>query len=1214
MRANVTGVNLVLFSLAALLVGQEFRASISGHIVDASGARIPQAKVEVTSLATKETAHATTDSSGSYTIPLLRPGQYTLTVTAAGFKHYVRDDVTLEAAKLVGIDVTLEVGAVTESVEVSAEAALLETQSASRGGVVTTQAVAEMPLNARNPFMLGTMMSGVTFNGAAIWQRPFDNGAIAEWSINGSRDSSAEFFLDGASNNGQMGGNNIAYVPIVDAVQEFTVMSNMYNAEYGHTGGGILNVVLKSGTNTFHVTGWEYMRRQQLDANTFQNNATATPRPTHYLDQYGFQLEGPVLIPKLLRKDGPVKLFYLGSFENYREGTPNPLINSYPEPDMRKGDFSKLVNAQGAPIIIYDPTTATYDAAGNILTPRQPFPGNIIPANRIDPVALAVAKYMPIPNRAAPPGSRYATNNLFQPDYFDKDKFYNLILKFDWVFGSKDRAYFRHASNDRTEDRAGNGIDNKPGTDGQQPFQRINDAYVADWVRTFTPTVVVNVRACYNRFIEKGYGAANAGFDVSSFGIPKSVLAQLPAQDKIYFGKWNVNGYSGLGRSQSNNYTNTYELQGNVTKVAGSHTLKFGIDARQVNYEQQNTGDILSYTGQTGWTQNAFSNADSNTGDGYASFLLGGVSGSTNYPLFPWWKQHYIALYANDDWKVSRRLNLNLGLRYDLNQPAYEKWNRMNGPFDPNAPSPVKIDPAIIPSLQAAGVPADQIANLQNLKGSVTFAGVNGLPRTESPLRKNNFGPRVGVAYQINEKLVLRTGFGLYYSNPTNDFFRTSGFSTSTNINNSVDSGRTFIPGLLANPFPNGINRPLGASLGAATFVGQNPSWFDPNFVTPKVWSFSLGFQYQVSRNSTLEASYVGSRSYDLNMDAAYNIPSASFEKQCDLYKGGSPLYCQQQVPNPFKGNPLFIGQSFYTSNTVNRDVLARPFTQFNGDVHQYGRNDSWIRYNSLQLNYNVRMRGGLTLLANYTLSKQMEEWGFNDIYTRTYQQGLYFLDHPQVLKLTEIYELPFGEGKHWGAGSNKFVKTLISGWQWTNFFNDAFSGFPADLPGNVIQLKNPSTPGGGFSGTIDWKAYAVRGWNPCVLKQNNDGTIAPVAASLKLGCGTDFSSNWGNYAWLETAPNYSPRFTPYRSGQIRKHHAYQWDASLLKTTKIGERARLQLGFEAFNLANHNYFGRDTFNTNPEDSNGNFGAIFPSRVSTQNILPRQIQVRFKFNW
>ena len=329
------------------------------------------------------------------------------------------------------------------------------------------------------------------------------------------------------------------------------------------------------------------------------------------------------------------------------------------------------------------------------------------------------------------------------PDYFDKDKFYNLILKFDWNIGSKDRMYFRHASNDRTENRAGNGIDNAPGTDGQQPFQRINDAYVGDWVRTITPTAVVNVRGSFNRFIEKGYGAANTGFDLAGeFGIPKSVIASLPYQDKIYFGRWNLYSgasgttsmYSSLGRSQSNNYSNTYELQGSLTKVAGSHTLKAGIDLRQINYEQQNTGDILSYSGYSTWTQNAFSSADSNTGDAYASFLLGGVSGSSNYPLFPWWKQMYIAPYVNDDWKVTRKLSLNLGLRLDLNQPAYEKWNRMNGPFDPNAASPVKIDAATASALAAAGVPANQIANLQNLKGSVTFAGVNGLPRTAAPL------------------------------------------------------------------------------------------------------------------------------------------------------------------------------------------------------------------------------------------------------------------------------------------------------------------------------------------------------------------------------------------------------------------------------------------------------------------------------------------------
>jgi hypothetical protein len=327
-RVKTTIVSLLCLA-AATLSAQEFRATISGHVLDASGAAVPGAKIQATSADTNETTTAVTDSAGSYTIPFLRPGRYKLTATASGFKTYVKDNVTLEAAKVAGIDIPLEVGNLTESVEVTATAAVLETQSATRSGIVTTQQVAEMPLNARNPFMLGVMMSGVTFNGAAIWQRPFDNGAIAEWSINGGRNSSSEYFLDGASNNGQMGGNNIALVPIVDSVQEFNVMTNMYNAEYGHTGGGIMNVVLKSGTNAHHGSAYEFMRRTPLDANTFQNNATGTPKPTHYLDQYGFEVDGPIRIPRLLPKDGPVKLFYMGALELYREGTPNPLIVSY---------------------------------------------------------------------------------------------------------------------------------------------------------------------------------------------------------------------------------------------------------------------------------------------------------------------------------------------------------------------------------------------------------------------------------------------------------------------------------------------------------------------------------------------------------------------------------------------------------------------------------------------------------------------------------------------------------------------------------------------------------------------------------------------------------------------------------------------------------------------------------------------------------------------
>ena len=1189
---------------------------------------MPNVKIQVTNTATNEATSATSDSAGAYSIPLLRPGDYKVTASAAGFKQFIRPIVTLEAAKVAGVDINLEVGNVSETVEVTATAAVLETQSASRGGIVSTQQVAEMPLNARNPFMLGSMMSGVQFSGAAIWQRPFDNGAIAQWSINGSRDSSAEYFLDGASNNGQMGSNNIGAVPIVDAVQEFNMMTNMYNSEYGHTGGGVMNVVLKSGTNQHHITAWEFMRRTPLDANTFQNNAIVAtpnnptggaPRPNHYLDQYGWLLEGPIRFPKLLRKDGPVKMFYMGTYEGYREGTPNPLTVSYPEAEMRNGDFSKLTNSVGQRVTIYNPFDSTLDSSGNAI--RQPFPNNVIPKNMLNPIALAVTQYMPLPNQPSPPGSRYSTSNLVIPSFFDKDKFYNLILKFDANVGSKNRAYFRHLSNDRTEDRAVNGIDNKPGTDGQQPFQRINDAYVADWTTTVSPTLITDVRASFNRFIEKGFGRANEGFDLSSLGLQKSLLAQLPSPQ--YFGVWSPSGYQTLGRYQSNNYTNTYELQGNVTKVAGSHTIKAGVDARQINYLQQNTGNILQFNGDTTWTQRSNINGDSTQGDGYATFLLGIVSGSSNYPLYPWWRQPYVALYVNDDWKVSRRLTLNLGMRYDITPFAHEKWNRQNGPFDPNAPAGITIPASALAALKANGVPDSQINNLANLKGSITFAGVNGVGSTPATLKKKNFGPRFGFAYQLSEKLVMRGGAGLYYSDPNNDIFQTAGYSTSTNIVNTLDNGRTPIPNILNNPYPNGISVPTGSSAGALTFLGKNNSWFDSSAVIPKVWSFSYGFQYQVSKASTLEASYVGSRSYDQTMQKDYNIPSLDFRKQCNIYDGGSPIYCNQNVPNPFQGLPAFIGTSYYTSTTISRFNLARPFPQFSGNMTQLGRNDSSIRYDSLQINYNVRLRGGLTLLGNYTLSKQMEEWGFNDPYNNVYQQGLYTVDRPQVLKMTAVYALPFGTGKHFLGGTKGFVGKLVSGWEWNSFFTDAFRGAPATLPQNAILLKDPNTPVKDASGKLvmdaqgtpvwdghtDWKAYQVRGFNPCVLKQNDDGTIVPQPSSAQLGCG---AADSGNYAWLATT-SFAPSYNPFRSGQIRRQHAFSLDTSLLKMTNITERIRVQLGFEAFNVANHNFYGLvSNFDTSP--SSTTFGVVRPSTVSTQNGLPRQIQVRMKFFW
>jgi hypothetical protein len=681
------------------------------------------------------------------------------------------------------------------------------------------------------------------------------------------------------------------------------------------------------------------------------------------------------------------------------------------------------------------------------------------------------------------------------------------------------------------------------------------------------------------------------------------LISTLPSP--VFFGRFNFySGNSGtttiynpLGRGQSNNFTNTYELAGSMTKIVGQHTLRGGLDIRQINYLQQNTGDILRFDSYTGPTSRLWNQPDTVSGDPYATFLLGIPQGDSNYPLFPWWKQWFYAPYVQDDWKVSRRLTLNLGLRIDFNGPVGEKWNRMNGPFDPS----------VATTVTGPGGPL-------TLRGGFTFAGVNGIPDRPMKFDKNNWQPRAGAAYQISDKLVMRGGIGLYYSNPPNDMFRTNGFSTNTELVNSQDDRRTFIANTLSNPFPNGIQLPTGASLGALTFVGKNSNWFDSNFNTPKVWSFQFGFQYQVTPTSTLDFAYVGTRSLDLSSERNYNLVPLSLRQACNPFEGGVGSYCDQAVTNPFKGISAFLGTNFYTANTISRFAANRLHPQFDGNLLQQGLNTSKMFYNAFQVTYNFRVRGGINLLGNYTLSKQVEKWGYTDPYNNIQQQGLYYLDRPHVLKLTTIYELPFGKGKRWATGVTGFADKLVSGWEATMFFVDPLKGFPSNLPGNVLQLRDPMTAAG-WSGETDWKAHQVRLWSPCVLRQFADGHVEPMPYSRNAGCGTDYS----NYVWLWTyagspgnGPGYQPRYTPERSGQVRRHHAIQMDASILKNVNFTERLKAQFGIEAFNVMNHNYFGRDQIITDP--NNTNFGSIFPSTVSTQNILPRQIQIRMKVMW
>ncbi len=474
--------------LVVLLCGpalaQDFRATLTGRVSDPGDAPVSAASVVVKNIGANTVSATKTNAQGNYSTPFLAPGLYSVTVEAPGFKKAVRGEVTLNVNQTATLNFRLELGAVTQEVTVTAEAPMLDQSTADRGGVIDDESVQEYPLNGRNPFMLSMLVAGVDFNGNLTYQRPFDNGAIADWSINGSGNRNNEFLLDGAPNNAQAGGNNLAYVPPVDSVQEFKIQTNSYDAQYGKSGGGVVNVVLKSGGNRLHGSIYEFARRNALDANSFQNNARGAPKDGHYLDQYGVQLDGPLFIPKVY--NGKNKTFFLFNYEGYREGTPQPLILSVPEPEMVNGDFSKLVDSRGRRIGIYDPSTGRN--VNNVWT-RDPFPNNVIPKDRINPIARNIAGVYPAPNTRTD-GLGYAQSNYFVSGGQNPatDRFYNLVFKFDQNFGSRNRVFFRQASNDRTEWRPTNGVFGKPGADGQLPLKRVNDAYVIDWVSTLTAT------------------------------------------------------------------------------------------------------------------------------------------------------------------------------------------------------------------------------------------------------------------------------------------------------------------------------------------------------------------------------------------------------------------------------------------------------------------------------------------------------------------------------------------------------------------------------------------------------------------------------------------------------------------------------------------------------------------------------------------------------
>lgn len=1174
----------LLISLSGFsLFAQEFRATLTGRVTDASGSAVPNVVVTARNIDTNEASTSISSNQGSYTIPFLRPGNYTVAVdNASGFKRFTREGLVLNVSQTVTVNIALEIGQLTEQVTVTAETPLLESAKADRGTVILNKQVNELPLNARNPFMLSALVAGVNYNGNAIYQRPFDNGAIADWSINGSRNRQGEFLLDGAPNNAQAGGNNIAYVPPVDSVQEFKIQTNSYDAQYGKTAGGIVNVTLKSGANDIHGTLYEFMRRRWLDANSFQNNARGVDRTNHYLDQYGGMLSGPVILPKLY--NGKNRTFFMTNYEGYREGSPNPINASVPAPEFLNGDFSRLRTPQNALVTIYDPNTGR-DVGGNWV--RSPFPGNVIPQSRINPIARRILGYYKAPNTTTA-GANYAQQNFFISPNVATDDFYNFTVKIDQNLGSNHRFFFRHASNDRTETRSTNGISDGPGQDGQFPLKRVNDAYVIDWVSNLTPTLIFNLRPSFSRYIEGSRGDGNRGFDITSLGFSKALQDQLPVAG--FFGRYEFSDYLPLGRYFNFNYTNTVAVHPTFTWIKGAHTFKMGVDYRQIQYNVQNSGNVFQLNFTRDFTQEQFNRGDQLSGNSIASALLGAPNGGqVQANVFPAFRYLYMAPYFQDDWKVTSKLTLNLGLRWDLNTTPLEAYDRMNRGFNPDITNPVD---RMIDRTQFTGIPT--------LKGGLEFAGVNGNPRRATDTDYRTFQPRIGVAYQVARKLVLRGGFGMYVINPNNRLQQTANFSLATPLVRSNDAGRTPVANLLNDPYPV-VQTPPGNSTGYLSMLGRGFNYADPGFRLPYTNQFSFGFQYEMPFRSVIDISYVGNRSHRLqNFDDEtrrdLNHLSVADRSRCNPLEGGTVAFCDVPLPNPFRNLAPFLGTNAYSATVVNRSGLLTPYPHF-GNLWEEGRNDGRLWYNAMQLTYTVRDFKSLNFTVAYTLQKTLEQQVITDVPKNIIPRTLSANDRPHRLVMNGIYDLPFGRGRVFLGTAGGLLNGLVSGWQLTSMVTFQ-SGTPWDLPTNVRILKDPRV-------TPNWSDAQVRGVSPCVLRYNDNGTITPQNFSVAAGCGTDPS----NYAFL-ILPRFAPREMPDRDARIRLHTVGQWDASINKTTSFGERWKVQFRAEAFNLTNTYMFYRQQWNNNPE--NANFGTLFKANVGFGDAnFPRQYQLAVK---
>jgi len=1126
-----------VFALAAVCsvvpaaMGQSFNASMIGNVLDATGAAVPNATLTATNLATNIRTEARSDSMGRFVVSPLPPGSYRLEVSAPGFRKFVQSGIELAVGQQARIDVAMVVGEVTENITVEAAVTDIEATSATIGKVVSNKAILNLPLNSRNIYSLIYLTPGVA---GSIG----NNYNSMSYSINGARTSMMETLIDGAtaSHPTVQGYAGISAFPSVDAIGEFKVLGANFSAEYGRTAGSVLNVVYKSGTNEFHGSAYEFLRNSKLDANTFYNNLRGVPLSSFKRSQYGGTFGGPI------KRD---KTFFMSSYEGLRQRSFSSRTTTVPTALERSGDFSQTYAGANNPVLIFDPFTTRASGTGFI---RDAFPGNVIPAGRQDPVGRRIAQFYPQPNTQGAPWTN--ANNYYNQgsSALDIDQIDGRV---DHNFTSAQRFFVRYSYRNQDslpailwpmELKAAETVNNER--------NRMHNG-VIDYTWTPNPSTVISIRGAFARSLYL-YENLGLGFLASSLGFPTALDT---AGGLSMFPRVSASGYTTLGNQDNRrNAFMTYTLAGSLTRMRGPHTLKAGYEGRLIrvnNRESRATSGDFAFT--AGFTQGPNPNtAAANRGNSIASLLLGtGSSGSLIQNFKDVAAQSiYTALYFQDDWRVSRKLTLNLGVRYDLDTPRTERYNRMNY-FDPFAVSPL----------------AGKVPGFPNLTGGLVFVGVDGRPRTQYIMDKNNLAPRFGFAYQLNQKTVIRGGFGNIFAISLQQAHGTVGpfgFRSQTPWVSTIDG---ITPNYrLSNPFPQGFSAPPGASQGLLTQAGANIQAPLRETLTPHSLQWNFNIQRNLPAGILLETAYVGTRGQKLSR----NDESGLSLNQLDPKYMALGSQLNQTVDNPFFG---IVNSGVLANPRISRAQLLRPYPQFTDVIPLYSTGAS-SNYHSLQVSFSKRFSRGYQFEGSYTWAKAIEE-GLShvDSYYIRASRSLASYDIAHRFVVSYIYELPFGRGRRFGANWNKLANAVFGLWQ-INGFTNYQTGTPLSISANnVAGIFNP------------------RGL------ANNNGKSGKLTGDIHARLNRYFDTSVFSQPPAFTFGNTQPSSPDIRSPGIRN-----WDMSVFKEFQIREGWRLQFRAEAFNAFNTVRFG----SPNTSVTSNQFG-----QISTQANSPRQLQFGLK---